>query len=88
MVMNMDRDLEWNGMFEHNERVKQRKALICELLADDIYVPMKETELAVFMQVPGEEREEFRRILQSLVSEGRIQVTGQGKYVNPQDKRL
>ena len=88
MVMNMDRDLEWNGMFEHNERVKQRKALICELLADDIYVPMKEKELAVFMQVPGEEREEFRRILQSLVSEGRIQVTGQGKYVKPQDNRL
>ncbi len=88
MVMNMDRDLEWNGMFEHNERVRQRKALICELLADDIYVPMKEKELAVFMQVPGEEREEFRRILQSLVSEGRIQVTGQGKYVKPQDNRL
>ena len=75
-------------MFEHNERVRQRKALICELLADDIYVPMKEKELAVFMQVPGEEREEFRRILQSLVSEGRIQVTGQGKYVKPQDNRL
>lgn len=81
-------DCEWNDMFEQNRRVRQRKDLICELLADDMYVPMKEKELAVFMQVSGEEREEFRRILQSLVSEGRVQVTGQGKYIRPQDNRL
>ena len=28
--------------------VEKRKKLICELIADDMYVPMKEKELAAF----------------------------------------
>lgn len=71
---------EENAQFEQFER---RKNLICELIEDDMYVPMKEKELAAFMQVTREEREAFRNVLQALLSEGRIQVTKQGKYVKP-----
>lgn len=71
---------EENAQFEQFER---RKNLICELIEDDMYVPMKEKELAAFMQVTREEREAFRNVLQELLSEGRIQVTKQGKYVKP-----
>ena len=53
-----------------------------------MYVPMKEKELAAFMQVSKEEREDFRRLLQELVSEGRLQITVQGKFIKPQDNRL
>ncbi len=66
-----------NGKFE------QRKNLICELMADEMYVPMKEKELAAFMQVSRDERDGFREVLQALLSEGRIQLTKNGKYVKP-----
>ena len=68
---------------EQRSRFEQRKNLICELVADEMYVPMKEKELAAFMQVSREEREDFREVLQALLTEGRVQVTKQGKYVKP-----
>lgn len=68
---------------EEKEKFERRKKLICELVEDDMYVPMKEKELAVFMQVSREDRETFRDILQALLTEGKIQVTKQGKYVKP-----
>lgn len=79
---------EFDRIFEQNEKERQRKKLICELVAEDMYVPMKEKELAAFMQVPREEKEEFRRILQALVAEGRMQVSAQGRYGKPDDNRL
>lgn len=48
-----------------------------------MYVPMKEKEMAAFMQVSGQEREDFRKILQTLVLEGKIQLTRQGRFVKP-----
>ena len=52
---------------KQNAEDKRRRNLICELVADEMYVPMKEKELAAFMQVSKEEREDFRRLLQELV---------------------
>ncbi|MBQ8597157.1 MAG: ribonuclease R [Lachnospiraceae bacterium] len=60
---------------------EKRKNLICELVEDDCYVPMKEKELAVFMQVKPEEREELKDILNELVKEGKLQLTKRGKYM-------
>ena len=68
---------------EENEQFERRKNLICELIEDEMYTPMKEKELAAFMQVSREEREAFREVLQALLTEGKIQVTRQGKYVKP-----
>ena len=65
------------------KKLEQRKKLICELVADDAYVPMKEKELAVLMQVPREERTALREVLQALLAEGRLQVNGQGRYSKP-----
>ena len=48
-----------------------------------MYVPMKEKELAALMQVSREDREDFRKVLQALAAEGKIQVTKQGRYVKP-----
>lgn len=60
---------------------EKRKNLICQLVEDDCYVPMKEKELAVFMQVKPEEREELKTILTELVAEGKVQFTKRGKYM-------
>lgn len=38
--------------------LEKRKKLICELVEDEEYVPMKEKELAIFMQVKPEDRRE------------------------------
>ena len=67
-------------MEEVKEVADKRKKVICDLMEDELYVPMKEKELAMFLQVAKEEREELRRILNELVSEGRLMVTAKGKY--------
>ena len=69
MMENMDRSL-----------YEKRKNLICELVNDKFYVPMKEKELAAFMQVRPEEREELKTILNELLMEGRLQISKRGKY--------
>lgn len=69
MMENMDRSL-----------YEKRKNLICELVNDKFYVPMKEKELAAFMQVRPEEREELKTILNELLMEGRLQLSKRGKY--------
>ena len=61
---------------------EKRKKLICELVKEPAYVPMKVKELAVFMQVTTEEdKAELSSILQELVSEGKLTRTVKGKYV-------
>ena len=49
---------------------------------------MKEKELAAFMQVSKEDREAFREVLQVLLSEGKLQITRQGKYCKPDENQL
>jgi len=63
---------------------EKRKKLICELVQDELYVPMKEKELAAFMQVKKEERGEFREVLEELLKEGKLTVTAKGKYIKPE----
>lgn len=64
----------------------KRKKIICELLKDDFYVPMKEKELAMMLQVEKEDRDEFKRLLDELLAEGKIQITKRGKYIKADAK--
>lgn len=68
------------------KKFEQRKKRICELLEDQRYVPMKEKELAILMQVSREDRETFKRALDELLAEGRIQVTKRGRYQKAEEK--
>ncbi len=67
---------------EHNLKDidEKRKKVICDLVKDELYVPMKEKELAMFLQVSKEDKQEFHRILQELLAEGKLTVTAKGKY--------
>ena len=49
-------------------------------MRDDLYVPMKIKEIAILLQIPGEQREELRQVLDALVEEGKISVSKRGKY--------
>lgn len=75
---------EKNNKIEQNQRMEmraERKNKICELVEADFYTPMKEKELAAFMQVDKSDREELSDILGELVLEGRLMLTPKGKYM-------
>ncbi len=68
----------------------KRKKVILDLVEADFYVPMKEKELAVMLQVSKEDRSELNRILNELLAEGKLSVTKKGKFVKAKhsDKEL
>ncbi len=70
-----------------NEREK-RKKVICDLVNDELYTPMKEKELAMFLQVKKEDRQEFRSILDELLEECKLMITSKGKYMKSNGKVL
>lgn len=72
---------------ETNLREK-RKKVICDLVNDKVYTPMKEKEMAVFLQVAKEERDELRAILQELLAEGELMLTSKGRYMKSNGKVL
>ena len=68
-------------MSKQSELFEKRKNIICELVEDEMYVPMKEKELAMFMQVSKEERDELKKVLDQLLMEGKLRLTAKGKYM-------
>lgn len=67
---------------------EKRKKVICDLVADELYVPMKEKELAMFLQVSKEDRDEFKAILEELLAEGKLMLTLKGKYMKSNGRLL
>ncbi len=67
---------------------EKRKKVICDLVADEFYVPMKEKELAMFLQVSKGDKEEFKNILAELLAEGKLTLTSKGKYVKSNGKMM
>ena len=53
---------------------EKRKKVICDLVADELYVPMKEKELAILLRVEPEDREELSNVLKSLLEKRKIQI--------------
>lgn len=68
---------------ERNLR-EQRKNMIVELMNDPQYVPMKQKEIAMLMQVPKSSRHELKELLNELVEEGKISLSLKGKYGKPE----
>ena len=68
----------------------KRKKVILDLMEADFYVPMKEKELAVMLQVSKEDRPELNRIWNELLAEGKLSITKKGKFVKAKnaDKEL
>ena len=62
--------------------------MIYDFICDDLYVPMKAKEIAAVLQVPKEQREDLRAVLDALEAEGKIFVSAKGKYTKGQAKRL
>ena len=67
---------------------EQRKKMIYEFICDEFYVPMKLKELAVLLQVPKEQRNELKKVMDALEAEGKVRVSAKGKYTKNEDKPL
>ena len=59
---------------------KERKQIILDLMKNEFYVPMKEKELAIMLQVAPESRAELKKALEELLEECKIQISKRGKY--------
>ena len=59
---------------------EERKKVILDLMKNEYYVPMKEKELAIMLQVESEDRPELSSILVELLSEQKIEISKRGKY--------
>lgn len=64
-----------------NKEVKKNRILA--LISDSSYVPMKEKELVIVMQVDKSERDLFKECLNELLEDGLISVNKRGKYSLP-----
>ena len=59
---------------------KERKQVIVDLMKNEFYVPMKEKELAIMLQVAPEERANLKKALEELLADDKIQISKRGKY--------
>lgn len=67
---------------------EERKKAIVNFIDSEFYVPMKEKELAIMLQVDPEDRPLFKRALTELLAENKLQLTKRGRYVKPEEKIL
>lgn len=70
------------------EQLTERKNMLKALMEEPEYVPMKLKELAILLNVPREQREELKEVLDALLSEGKIGISKKGKYGRPETGSL
>ena len=63
-----------------SQQLEVKKQMICDLMQEKSYVPMRERDLAVLLQVKSEDRGAFKQALTELLSENRIQINRRGRY--------
>ena len=68
-VKSMDKDL-----------FNERKEKIYKFFNDDNYKPMKFKEITSALCIPREDKEEFRKVLEELLSEGKVTIDTKGRY--------
>ena len=50
-----------------DQTFEKRKKVIYDFICDDLYVPMKIKEIAVVLQIPREQRDDLKEVLDTLV---------------------
>ena len=58
----------------------ERKEKIYKFFNDDNYKPMKFKEITSVLCIPREDKEEFRKVLEELLSEGKVTIDTKGRY--------
>lgn len=71
-----------------NELINDKRKIIIDIVNDPNYVPMKAKELAMILQVPRKDREEFKMVLNGLVATGKLNLSRKGKYTKSVEAAL
>ncbi len=71
-----------------SELFKYRKNVIREMIYDENYIPLKLKDMAFFLGISGDEREDLRMVVEALVEEGVVERTARGKYIRPQNRNV
>ncbi len=71
-----------------NKSLEEKKKIIYEFICDARYVPMKQKELAVLLQVEKERRPELSAALEELLAEGKLQLSKRGRYYRAEAKTV
>ena len=76
------------GETMEKEVLEKRKKVIYDFICDDLYVPMKAKEIAVVLNVPKPQKHELMEVLDALLADGKVELTGKGKYIKSNGKFL
>lgn len=72
----------------NQDLLNERKKMVYEIICDDIYVPMKIKEMAMLLNIPKARRSELEEVLDSLIADGKIEASANGKYRKAQNPDL
>ena len=72
----------------NKELLQERKKMIYDFICDELYVPMKAKEMAIVLNVPKSQRAELMEVLDALTADGKVEISGRGKYVKSEGKYL
>ncbi len=78
---------EWSERMEKSQ-LEARKETVYNFICEEAYKPMKQKELAILLQIPRERRVELKKVLEALISEGKIQVSKRGRYYKAECSKL
>lgn len=70
----------------NKELLQERKKMIYDFICDELYVPMKAKEMAIVLNVPKSQRGELMEVLDALTADGKVEISGRGKYVKSEGK--
>lgn len=86
MDFTLQRDIHW-GKTRQAERgfmdriiLEERKKILLEFISSTGYQPMKLKEMAGILQVPRNEKADFREVVEALVADGKIEADNSGRY--------
>lgn len=75
-------------MTQEEEQFERRKKVLYDMICDKQYIPMKIKEIAILLQIPKENRQQLKDVLDALIVDGKIEVTSKGKYRKATKKTL
>jgi ribonuclease R len=58
----------------------ERKKILLEFISSKEYQPMKLKDMAAILQVPRNEKGDFREVVEALIADGKIEADNAGKY--------
>ena len=65
---------------DRNKQFYKRKETIYQFICDPAYTPMRIKDIALVLQIPKELRPDLEAVLEELVADGKVYLSGRGKY--------